>query len=90
MTSKSKDVLHVIHGRNCSIRIWLLTISHKAKSTATSGIAVLNDDLLLGIRLNVGSVGRMRHTASSTWPNSSNLERSALSSVCHARPLGSD
>ena len=87
MMRKRKDVLDVIHGLDGRIGILLLTISHEAKSAATSGIAVLDHNLLFGIRVSVCIVGRMRHTASSTWPNSSNLMRSALSSVCHARPL---
>ena len=89
MMRKRKDVLDVIHGLDGRICVLFLTVSHEAKSAASSGIAVLNHNLPFGIRGNVGIVGGMRHTASSTWPNSSNLMRSALSSVCHARPLRS-
>ena len=87
MMWRRKDILDVVHGLNGRICVLLLAVSHKTKSAATSGIAVLDHNLVIGIRVNVDIAGQMRRTASSTWPYSSNFERSALSSVCHARPL---
>lgn len=82
------DSLDHVHGGDGSIGICLLAVTDETETTATSGIPVFDDDLRArrsdikhqDLRLD-------ELTASSTWPNSSNLVRRAVSSVCHARPL---
>lgn len=80
-------LLDVVHLTGGLIGDLLITEANKAKATATSGIAVFDDNLGDLCQDSDSSQTRSVITASSTCPNSSNLVRRALSSVCHARPL---
>ena len=72
-SSKFKHVLDVVHSGNGCISIGILVVSNETETSATSGVAVLNNDLQN--RLANARVGKYHRelTASSTAPNSSNF-----------------
>jgi hypothetical protein len=43
--TSARDVLNVVHGRDCGISIGFLTISDEPKATAAASVSVFDDDL---------------------------------------------
>ena len=82
------DSLNIVHRRDCGVSIGVLAIADETETTATTSVAVFYNNLQLEYSDVAGAQSSLDQlTASSTWPNSSNLARRAPSSVCHARPL---
>jgi len=80
------DSLHVVHRLYRCFSLRFLSKPNEAESAAPTGVTVFHDNLN-GRSANSLTGKGEQPTASSTVPNSSNLDRSVASSVCQARPL---